>query len=380
MMPDSLACARNRASSHLNCQARPPVPLPSATRRGVGPVRLAAWLVLLTSALLTGCEPTPPQVAELLGQTMGTSYSIKLSPAPDETMRTELKQEIEQRLDAINAQMSTYLPDSDLMRFNRTLSTDWQQLPPPVVGLVEQAKRISQLTGGRYDISVGPLVNLWGFGNSGDRDTPPSQQEIDEVMKQVGYQQLDSRTTPPALRKSIAGLQIDLSSIAKGWAVDEIAALLRAKGIMNFLVEIGGELRAQGEKAPGLPWRIAIERPSYDTRSVQRVIALNDIAMATSGDYRNFFTDDKRMYSHTIDPATGQPVEHRLASVTVLAENCAAADAWATALLALGDQQAPDLADSQNLKALFIIRSAEGLVEKTSRALSESGVLSNGGS
>jgi thiamine biosynthesis lipoprotein len=295
-------------------------------------------------------------------------------------MRTELKQEIEQRLDVINAQMSTYLPDSDLMRFNRTLSTDWQQLPPPVVGLVEQAKRISQLTGGRYDISVGPLVNLWGFGNSGDRNTPPSQQEIDEVMKRVGYRQLDSRTTPPALRKSIAGLQIDLSSIAKGWAVDEIAALLRAKGIMNFLVEIGGELRAQGEKTPGRPWRIAIERPSYDTRSVQRVIALNDIAMATSGDYRNFFTDGKRMYSHTIDPATGQPVEHRLASVTVLAENCAAADAWATALLALGDQQAPDLADSQNLKALFIIRSAEGLVEKTSRALSESGVLSNGGS
>jgi thiamine biosynthesis lipoprotein len=227
---------------------------------------------------------------------------------------------------------------------------------------------------------VGPLVNLWGFGNSGDRNTPPSQQEIDEVMKRVGYQQLDSRTMPPALRKSIAGLQIDLSSIAKGWAVDEIAALLRAKGVMNFLVEIGGELRAQGEKAPGRPWQIAVERPSYDTRSVQRIIALNDIAMATSGDYRNFFTDGDRMYSHTIDPATGQPVEHRLASVTVLAENCAAADAWATALLALGDQQAPDLADSQNLKALFIIRSADGLVEKTSRALSESGVLKESGS
>ena len=346
----------------------------------MGPVRLAACLVLLTSALLTGCEPTTPEVAELLGETMGTSFSIKLSPAPDEAIRAKLKQEIEQRLDVINAQMSTYLPDSDLMRFNRTPSTDWQQLPPPVVELVEQANRISQLTGGRYDISVGPLVNLWGFGNSGDRNTPPSQQEIDEVMKRVGYQQLDSRRTPPALRKSIAELEIDLSSIAKGWAVDEIAGLLRAQGVMNFLVEIGGELRAQGEKAPGRPWQIAIERPSYDTRSVQRVIALNDIAMATSGDYRNFFTDDERMYSHTIDPTTGQPVEHRLASVTVLAENCAAADAWATALLALGDRQAPDLADSQNLKALFIIRSADGLVEKTSRALSESGVLNGSGS
>lgn len=363
----------------MNGNARPPVRLRSAAGRRVSPVRLAAWLVLLTSAPLTGCEPTPPQVAELLGQTMGTTYSIKLSPAPDRAMRTKLKQAIEKRLDVINAQMSTYRPDSDLTRFNRTLSTDWQQLPPPVVELVEQANRISQLTGGRYDISVGPLVNLWGFGNTGDRNTPPSQQEIDEVTKRVGYQQLHSRRTPPALRKSVAGLQIDLSSIAKGWAVDEIAGLLRAKGVTNFLVEIGGELRAQGEKAPGRPWQIAIERPSYDTRLVQRVIALNDTAMATSGDYRNFFTDGGRMYSHTIDPATGQPVEHRLASVTVLAENCAAADAWATALLAMGDRLAPDLADSRNLKALFIIRSADGLIETTSRSLSESGVFNEDG-
>ena len=144
-------------------------------------VRLAARLALLTSVLLTGCEPTPPQIAELLGQTMGTTYSIKLSPAPDEAMRTRLKQEIEQRLDAINAQMSTYRPDSDLMRFNRTLSTDWQQLPRPVVELVEQADRISQLTDGHYDISVGPLVNLWGFGNSGDRNTPPKSQPVLET-------------------------------------------------------------------------------------------------------------------------------------------------------------------------------------------------------
>ena len=330
---------------------------------------------LLSLLLLAGCEPAPPQVAELTGQTMGTSYSVKLSPPPDTALLARLQQDIDDRLGAINAQMSTYLPDSDLMRFNQSLSTDWQPQPRSVVELVAQANQISRLTTGRYDVSVGPLVNLWGFGNSGDRSTPPSKREIDAVMQRVGFERLHTRRTPPALRKDIAELQVDLSSIAKGWAVDEIADLLRARGLGDFLVEIGGELRAQGYKAPGRPWRIAVEQPSYDTRSVRRVVALQNTAMATSGDYRNFFADGDQLYSHTIDPASGQPVRHRLASVTVLADSCTEADAWATALLALGEQAGPELADAQGLVALFIIRSPDGLIEKASRALVESGLL-----
>lgn len=306
---------------------------------------------------------------------MGTSYSIKLSPAPEEAVRTALKGDIDRRLERINSQMSTYRPDSDLMQFNRSPSTDWQQLPPEIVGLVTRANHISRLTGGRYDITVGPLVNLWGFGSSGDRTTAPAQDEVEDMLARVGFGHLHTRTEPAALRKEIPELEIDLSSIAKGWAVDEVVDILDAKGLHNHLVEIGGELRAQGEKTPGRPWRIAIEQPDFDKRSVQRVIALDNMAMATSGDYRNFFADGDRLYSHTIDPDTGQPVQHRLASVTVLAEDCTSADAWATALMAVGEPAAFELADSQGLKALFITRSGSQLQETASRALHESGLL-----
>lgn len=334
-----------------------------------------AGAILLASALLTACGEQPAEVAELAGRTMGTGYSIKLSPAPGPAARATLQRQVEQKLDEINRQMSTYLPDSDLSRFNQTQDTDWQPQPVPVVELVEQARHVSRMTGGRYDITVGPLVNLWGFGNSGSRESPPTPGQIAEVLQRVGYRQLETRRHPAALRKGAPGLEVDLSSIAKGWAVDQLAQLVQAQGISNFLVEIGGELRAQGEKASGRPWRIAVEQPSYDNRSVQRVVLLQDTAMATSGDYRNFFSHGDRLYSHTIDPLTGQPVQHRLASVSVLADDCATADAWATALLALGEHKALELADSQDIKALFIIRSGSGLIEKTSRALTESRLL-----
>ena len=331
----------------------------------------ATGTALLLSTLLVACSEAPPQVVELAGQTMGTSYSIKLTPAPDATVRAALQRQVEQRLDEINAQMSTYRPDSDISRFNRTPDTDWQPQPGSIVALVEQAGEISRISEGRYDITVGPLVNLWGFGNRGGRRTAPTQEEISSALQRVGYRRLHTRLDPPALRKDVAGLEIDLSSIAKGWAVDQLAELVEATGIGNFLVEIGGEVRAQGEKSPGNPWRIAIEQPSYDSRVVQRVIELRNTAMATSGHYRNFFIDGDQLYSHTINPETGQTIRHRLASVTVLAEDCATADAWATALMALGEKRAARLADSLGLKALFILRAGDGLAERPSRALAD---------
>jgi thiamine biosynthesis lipoprotein len=330
--------------------------------------------VLLLPFLLIGCEQAPPEIAELSGQTMGTGYSIKLSPAPPGSRLTQLQSSVERRLETINRQMSTYRPDSDLMRFNHSASINWQAQPAAVVELVEQAAAVSVLSDGRYDITVGPLVNLWGFGNSGERDAAPAARVIHDTLARVGYRQLETRQEPPALKKNHPQLEIDLSSIAKGWAVDQIAELVRSAGFSDFLVEIGGELRAHGQKAPGIPWRIAIEQPSYETRVVQRIIALQDVAMATSGDYRNFFTDDGQRYSHTIDPETGRPVRHRLASVTVLAEECATADAWATALLALGEQHGPDLADAQGLRALFIVRAGKELREQFSRAWLDAGL------
>jgi len=324
---------------------------------------------LLAALLLAACgEPTAP-IAELSGQTMGTSYSVKIAPAPAESQRQALARQIDARLSEINARMSTYLADSDLMRFNAATSTDWQPAPDDIVALVERAARVSELSDGAYDITVGPLVSLWGFGSAGSRDTPPTKREIEALLASVGYRHLHTRRTPPALRKSVPGLQIDLSSIAKGWAVDQVAALLVDQGFDNVLVEIGGEIQARGERQPGSPWRVAIEQPVEAQRVAMRVVALRDMAMATSGDYRNFFAAGGRRYSHTIDPRTGLAVQHRLASVSVFADNCTDADAWATALLALGEQRAPALADALGIKALFVVRTDVGLEQLPSAAL-----------
>lgn len=318
---------------------------------------------------LAACSPPPPAVAELHGSTMGTSYSIKLSPPPDKALRHTLGKEITARLETVNALMSTYRDDSVLSRFNASHDTDWQAVPTALVELVDIAADISAKSDGTYDVTVGPLVNLWGFGRDGRRDKPPSREEVTALLPQVGHRKLDTRLNPPALRKAVSGLEVDLSSIAKGWGVDEIAHLLEERGQHNYLVEIGGELRAAGTKASGEPWRIAVEQPTPGPREVQRVVELSNTAMATSGDYRNFFEQNGQRYSHTVDPTTGQPFRHRLASVTVFAETCALADGWATALLALGDQRGPAVADVNGIKALFIVREDQGLNEVVSRAL-----------
>ena len=323
-------------------------------------------LVVLLS--LAGCAEQGPVIAELRGSTMGTYYSIKLVATPDAAALERMKQAVNQRLDAINRQMSTYIDDSDLMRFNRSAGSDWQSVPGAVAHLVQQALRISEFSAGRYDITVGPLVNLWGFGSQGVPESSPTAAEVADTLARVGYQRLQVRADPPALKKSVAGLEIDLSSIAKGWAVDQLAALVEEFGVRDYLVEIGGELRARGVKPSGETWRIAVEKPLRDGRALQRVIDLRNYAMATSGDYRNYYQEGDRYYSHTIDPLRGYPVQHRLASVTVVADTCAEADGWATALLALGEHDGPRLAVKLGLKSLFLVRTPEGFVEQASPA------------
>ncbi len=306
---------------------------------------------------------------------MGTHYSVVLAPPPDAATRDSLAALIAQRLEQINGEMSTYREDSSLSRFNRSTSTDWQAVPAALSDLVARANAISAQTEGAYDITVGPLVELWGFGASGRRDTPPPAAQIAARLAAVGFDKLEVRTQPPALRKRIPGLQVDLSSIAKGWAVDEIAALLDAHDIRGYLVEIGGDLVVRGDKGGGRPWRVAIERPLADRRAVQRIVALRDVAVATSGDYRNFFASGGQHYTHTIDPRTGHSVQHTLAAVTVFAGRAADADAWATALLALGDRDGPATAERAGIRALFVVRDAGGLREIRSSALQRAGLL-----
>jgi len=232
--------------------------------------------------------------------------------------------------------------------------------------------RVSEATGGAFDVTVGPLVNLWQFGPEQDDSLRPSDQELERVRDAIGYWLLEVRLDPPAVRKRHPECYIDLSAIAKGFGVDEIARLCQEHGLDAYLVEIGGEIRARGEKEPGLSWVVGIEAPQADRRALQRRIPLSNLSLATSGDYRNFRNVDGRRISHTIDPRTGRAVDHALASVTVLTDTCMEADALATALMVLGPEEAYDWTVEHKLAALLIIRGEEGrFVERPSPRFAE---------
>ncbi|MFW5724231.1 MAG: FAD:protein FMN transferase [Halochromatium sp.] len=305
--------------------------------------------------VLVGCgRESEPRVLALRGSTMGTSYSVQIVAPPAELDRDALAAAIDARLADINRRMSTYQPSSELSRFNHSQTTDWFLVSPELVAVVAAARAVSAASAGAFDVTVGPLVNLWGFGPTPSADDLPTAGDLQAARARVGWRQLEVQSQPPALRKSRPDLSVDLSAIAKGYAVDRLAELVEAHDLEDYLVEIGGELRGRGVNGRGEPWRIAIERPEASRRAVFEVVALRDIGMATSGDYRNFVEIDGKRYSHTIDPATGRPVDHRLASVTVLADDCMQADAWATALLVLGPERGLELAEQLGLAALFI--------------------------
>ncbi|MDO6460789.1 FAD:protein FMN transferase [Granulosicoccaceae sp. 1_MG-2023] len=319
---------------------------------------------LLPALLLAACSSQSdlPAGVTLTGHTMGTSYSITLADKPADISPDVLQTEIDTRLEAINAEMSTYIDDSVISTFNHTDTTDWFPVSADFADLVSVSLEISQATEGAYDVTLGPLVDLWGFGGGSEQgeDRIPSAQEIEATRARTGYDKLSSRAEPSAIRKDHGDLEIDLSSIAKGYGVDEIAGLLEQHGVSDYLVEIGGELRVKGHSPRGDAWKIAVEKPDAGQQSVQRVISVGDRAIATSGDYRNYFEKDGKRYSHTIDARSGRPVINRLASVTVLADRAALSDGWATALMALGEARAPAVAEKNELAAYFIIKADEG--------------------
>jgi thiamine biosynthesis lipoprotein len=331
-----------------------------------GPRGLIA-VVGLVGLLVSGCSNEMAPVAELTGPTMGTVYHVQIAPPPEEAALSMLQLRIDERLREIDAWFSTYRDDSDLSGFNRSDTTDWQPVPAELVELVRRAEGVSELTDGRYDVTVGPLVDAWGFGSAGSRTRPPDATTLAALLPRVGYQRLDWRASPPALRKGHPELHVDLSSIAKGWAVDQIDRLLHGQGLANYLVEIGGEALARGERHDQRPWRIGITRPDRPAEALGG-FPLRDLAVATSGDYENFFEYAGERFSHTIDPVSGQAVAHRLASVTVVADNGTDADAWATALLALGERDGPATAERLGIAALFLIRDGEVLREHFSPA------------
>ena len=325
-------------------------------------------LALAGLLLATGCAPpsNPARGTEegmISGSTMGTYYRVAIEIPGSEISNGQIADEIEALLAEINRQMSTYDPESEISRFNQSESLEWFPVSPNTAHVVQKSLYFSRKTGGAFDVTVGPLVNLWGFGPAGRLAVIPSAREIEEARSWVGFAHLETRISPPAIKKRIAELYVDLSAIAKGFAVDQISEYLSSIGMGNHLVDIGGELRARGKKADGTPWRVAIEQPQADGGSVQRIVNLSDGAIATSGDYRNFFEVDGVRFSHEIDPVTARPITHSLASVTILTNNCTMADAWSTALMILGPDAGYDLASEEQLAALFIVKSGDSFKE-----------------
>ncbi|MFK7778305.1 MAG: FAD:protein FMN transferase [Gimesia sp.] len=335
--------------------------------------RHIAYLLLLsiTCAACDADQPTSvsaPLSRQLFeGPTMGTHYHITICDAPSEKVDVALlKKEVDRLLQSINQQMSTYIKDSELSRFNQNQSDDWFEVSPELLKVVESGIEISKESAGAFDMTVGPLVNLWHFGPDPGEKTIPDNSQIEAARKNVGYQHIELRDDQPALKKLIPDVYLDLSAIAKGYAVDAVGLYLESQSIENYLVEIGGEMRARGHNQKRLPWSVGIEKPVSETRVVQKIVSLENLAMATSGNYRNFFEVDGKTYSHTIDPRTGRPVKHALASVTVVGENCMICDALATCLMVLGPEEGYNWAKEKNFAAYFIVKTEHGFTERYS--------------
>ncbi len=315
--------------------------------------------LLFVSVALAACERALP-VVQLNGMAMGTTYSVQIVAPGDDLDLEILESGIRGAIERVEALASTYRRDSELSLFNANASTEWQATSSEFCSLIRAATDLGRQTDGAYDVTVGPLVNLWGFGPEAATDTVPDPTEIENLLQRTGFEHLESDCTQPAVRKAIPEIHVDLSASAKGYAVDVVAELLDAGGVENYLVEIGGELRMRGRNASKARFSIAIEKPVPAAAEPQAIFRLTDTSVATSGDYHNYFEYGDARYSHTIDPATGYPVTHSLASVTVIAGEAALADALATALLVMGPEEGYRFADARGLAAMFQVRGDDG--------------------
>lgn len=302
---------------------------------------LHALLILL----LCGCSREELRIT-LGGRTMGTAWTLRADADVQSTRQIDLQQQ----LDTWESILSHWRPDSALSRFNSSTSTDWIAAPAELIEVVELAQQIGRDTDHALDITMAPLVDLWGFGAKGKRDSPPTAAEIAAAKAKCGWQHLQTRHDPPALRKSRPDLQINVSAVAEGWALDKIAKHLESIGTARFLLEIGGEVLARGE------WRVGIQTPGAPPGEAAQILQLKDQSIATSGVYRQNFTAEGKQRSHILDPRTGRPIEHHLASVSVIHSSGAQADGYATALLVLGPEQGRQIAQKLGLLVVWFER------------------------
>lgn len=328
-------------------------------------MRLRHLLVLLPALALSACGDARLPQLELTGSAMGTTFKVVLVE-PTEAIATDtLESELVAALQTVDLLASTWRDDSELASFNVDHSIDWIPVSAEFCELLESSLDISKTTDGAFDLTIGPLVNLWGFGPDGQIVEPPSAADIAAAQHRVGFDMLEADCKERLVRKDVPDLYVDLSGWAKGYAVDQLAELLDARGIVNYLVEIGGEVRVKGINSESRKWAIAIEAPSTSKRVPHAVLRVTDTSVATSGDYRNYFTHEDNNYSHTIDARTGRPVTHDLAAVTVFDPSAAYADAMATALLVLGPEAGPALARKLDIAGYFLVRDKTDIHEIT---------------
>lgn len=331
---------------------------------------IALFGVLVTQ-VISGCSQ-PEAIIKISGPTMGTEYHItwiadNVEPNHLLSQQKHIKALVDEALVAINKSMSTYDPQSELSVLNRDYKEGWQPISADLYRVLMMSMQLNQLSEGAFDITVGPLVNLWGFGPTKSQDVMPEYASIAAALLNVGSDVINLRQRDESFELQLSSPRyMDLSAIAKGYAVDVLGRLLQDQGIERYLVEVGGEIIARGRKPENQPWRIAIEAPNDNGRSAQIVIPLSNMGVATSGDYRNYFEQDGKRFSHTIDGRTGYPVKHKLASVSVLHESVAMADAWATALTVLGAEAGLQLAEDNQLAAYFIVRTELGFKQCSS--------------
>lgn len=328
----------------------------AASCGGPAPVLfLILWL-----PLLVGACTRPPEAIQLQGETMGTSYSIAVASRPDAVGRSQIEAVVQAVLSEVDAHLSTWNPDSEISALNSAEAERWLPVSPMLLEVLDAARTVSLRTQGCFDVTVAPLVQLWGFDQAaGDAWSPPSDEALAAARSASGFDKLEIDTARGIVRKRIAELRVDVGAFVPGYAVDLIAQRFIALGVENFLVEIGGEVRTLGLNSAGRPWRIAIEAPLAAERRPYAIVEPGHLGVSTSGDYRDFRITDGRRFSHTIDPRSGLPVEHGLASVTVLHESTMLADAYATALMVLGPEAGLQLAEQLGLVALLLVRSDE---------------------
>jgi thiamine biosynthesis lipoprotein len=316
-----------------------------------------------TTASSAGAATAPGSIStvELRGKTMGTTFTVKaVGEGIDEDA---LRDAVSAALEEVNALMSTWRPDSELSRFNAA-GTEPFTLSEPTAEVIALSRTVHRQTDGVFDPTVGPLVKRWGFGPDGQQAVP-TDAELDEMLTYVGFGKvtLDGLT----LTKSDARVQVDLSAIAKGYGSDRVAeAAAAVPAVQGVMAEIGGEVRVIGARGDGGPWRLAIERPDRDRRDIHSIVTLTKGGLATSGDYRRFIEEDGKRRTHVVDPRTGRPVERVVASASVLAADCATADAWATALMVLPPEIGlARVRAVEGVEAMLIVRADDGLAVRT---------------